>query len=119
MAKPVGRRAFAVGFALVALAGVFWGIGPQDAVHTGLWVGAATGLLNLLMLWLRRGSIVQESLARAVLGMQTNFFARMTVLVLVLLMLQSRLGTSGDMAFLGGFFMVEAAVVVLYVKEQG
>ncbi len=119
MARSKRRMAFAVGFALVAMLGVLWGIGPQDAVRTGLWVGSAAGLVNLLMLWLRQRAVSQMSLARAGSWMRINLASRMAVLVLVLLLVQRQLGTSGDIAFLGGFFMVEAAILILLAKEQG
>lgn len=113
------RAAFAVGFALVAAFGVVWGIGPQDAIRTGLWVGSAAGLVNLLMLWLRQRAVAQMSMARAGSWMRINLASRMAVLVLVLLLVQQQLGASGDIAFLGGFFVVEGPILILLAKEQG
>ncbi len=114
-------RRTAVGFGLlaVALAAIAWLLAPGDPVRIGLMAGTATGFVNLTMLWLRRDSIVQLNFVRAAVGMQVNFFARMAVLVLVLLILQRLVGTSGDIAFLGGFLVVEAVVLILSVKEQG
>ena len=114
-------RRTAVGFGLlvVAMTGVLWLLAPGDPVRIGLFAGAATGFVNLMMLWLRRDSIVQLNIVRAAVGLQVNFFARMAVLVLVLLILRRLVGTSGDIAFLGGFLMVEAVILILSVKEQG
>jgi hypothetical protein len=104
---------------VVGLAVVVWLLAPADPVRIGLMAGTAAGFVNLTMLWLRRDAMVQANLVRAAVGMQVNFFARMAVLVLVLLILQRLVGTSGDIAFLGGFLVVEAVVLILSVKEQG
>jgi len=106
------RSAVAFGLLVVALAAIVWLLAPHDALSIGFFAGAATGFANLAMLWLRRDALV------AVPGFQINFLARMAVVVLVLLILQRLVGTSGDIAFLGGFFLVEAVVLILSVKEQ-
>ncbi len=113
------RTAVAFGLLVVALAAVLWLLAPRDPIGIGAFAGAVTGFVNLAMLWLRRDAMVQLNLVRAAVGMQVNFFARMAVLVLVLLILQRLVGTSGDIAFLGGFLMVEAVILILSVKEQG
>ncbi len=107
------RRA-AVGFGLlvIAAAAVAWLLAPHDAWSIGFFAGTATGFANLAMLWLRREALVEMP------GFQINLLARMAVVVLVLLILRRLVGTSGDIAFLGGFLLVEAIVLILSVKEQ-
>jgi hypothetical protein len=68
---------------------------------------------------LRQRAVAQMQLIKVASWMRINLLSRMAVLVLVLLLLQRQLGTSGDIAFLGGFFMVEAVILVLLAKEQG
>jgi len=112
------RTAVALGLLVVALAAVAWLIAPREAVCLGFFAGAVAGLVNLAMLWLRRDAIVQAHVVRAAVGMEINFFARMAVLVLILLILQRLVGTSGDIAFLGGFLLEEAVVLIVAAKEQ-
>jgi hypothetical protein len=112
------RTVVSFGLLVVALALIFWALAPADPVRIGIMAGSATGFVNLMMLWLRRNTIVQASFVRAAVGLQVNFFARAAVLVLVLLILRRLVGTSGDIAFLGGFLLEEAVVLILSVKEQ-
>ena len=112
------RTAISFGLLVVALALIAWALAPTDPVLIGILAGAATGFVNLMMLWLRRDTIVQPSFVRAAVGLQVNFFARVAVLVLVLLILRRLVGTSGDIAFLGGFLLEEAVVLILSLKEQ-
>lgn len=111
--------AFSVGCLIIAVAGVFWALEPGDGVRLGIFAGAATGAVNVAMLWSRRHSAADMGLRAAVLWVRTNFVSRMAVMLLVLLLLQRQLGTSGDLAFLGGFFVVEAAVLVVLAREKG
>jgi len=113
------RIAFGLGFALALVAGVVWTFAPNDPLRLGLFAGACTGLINVGMLWSRRDSVSSLGIRGAVRWVRVNFVSRMAVLLLVLVLLGRRLGTSGDLALLGGFFAVEAAVLAVLVREKG
>ncbi len=113
------RLAFAIGFALVALTGVVWTLRPGDAVRLGVFAGAVVAVVTLAMLFARRDSVDALGIRGAVRWVRINFVSRMAVLLLVLLLLRQQLGTSGDIAFLGGFFVVQAAMLVVLAREKG
>ncbi|MDA8344345.1 MAG: hypothetical protein M0Z66_02550 [Thermaerobacter sp.] len=113
------RIAFAIGFALVALAGVIWTLRPGDAVRLGVFAGTVVAVVTLAMLFSRRDSVDALGIKGAVRWVRVSFVSRMAVLLLVLLLLRKQLGASGDLAFLGGFFVVEAAMLILLAREKG
>lgn len=112
------RTAFGFGLLVVALAAAVWFLVPQDPVSLGALAGSATALVTLAMLWVRRDSVAFMSGRGAMRWVQVNLVSRLAVLILVLLLLQRQLGTSGDIAFLGGFFVVQAVVLIFLVKGK-
>lgn len=106
------RRAFGLGLALVGISGAIWGTNFGNPILLGIFAGAATGLVNLIMLRMRLYSAGNMNTQGGVRWARTSFVPRMAVMLLVLLLLQHQLGTSGDLSFLGGFFVVEAAVLI-------
>lgn len=106
------RRAFGIGLILVVLSGVVWWMNPSDPIRLGIFAGGATGLVNLVMLRMRLNSAADMAIHGSVRWARTSFLGRMAVMLVVLLLLRHQLGTSGDLSFLGGFFVVEAAVLI-------
>lgn len=105
------QRAFRVGLLLVAISGVLWGLNSGNSILLGIFVGGATGLLNLVLLSRRLDTVAGMAARGRVRGPRTSIVSRMAIMLLVLLVLRHQLGTSGDLSFLGGFFVVEAVVL--------
>lgn len=110
---------FWIGFGLVAAAGVFWALDPGSALRLGVLAGAAVAVVNLAMLLSRRDRVSNMGARGAVAWVRVSFIARAAVIVLVLLLLRKSLGTAGTLAFLGGFFVVEAAMLVPVLRGKG